>query len=482
MPTFSDLNLIVIAPELIIAVTGMVVLLAGLFIQRKRNLWLALLSLAGLIVAMVPVIGLWGQERVGLKGMAVADRFALFLSGVFIVVAALTVLASVAYRPIREADRGEYYALVLFATAGMMLMAAGTNLVVLFLGLETFSIALYILAGFLRPQEAAEESALKYFLMGAFASGFLLYGIALVFGATGTFGLREIAGYIAETGLRSPMLLLGVGLILVGFGFKIAMAPFHMWTPDVYEGAPTTVTGFMAAGTKAAGFAALLRVLVEAFPALQADWVPLLAALSVVTMTLGNVVALWQGNIKRMLAYSSIAHAGYILIAVAAATPDALSAAIFYLLVYSLMNLGAFGVVVALGRRGREFVEIRDFSGLGTKQPALALAMSVFMISLAGFPPTAGFVGKFYIFRAAVEAGLAWLALIGVLNSVVSVYYYLRVVVLMYMAEPAAEPEPAPVAGLLGLAVAVAAVALLVLGVFPAGLTGLAQMAVLSSP
>jgi NADH-quinone oxidoreductase subunit N len=479
MPTFSDLNLIVITPELIIVATGIVVLVAGLFIRENRNLWLALVSLTGLAMAMVAVIGLWGQAITGLGGMAVADHFALFLGGVFLIVAALTVLASVAYRPVRDADRGEYYALVLFATAGMMLMAAGTNLVVLFLGLEMFSICLYILAGFLRPLVASEESALKYFLMGAFASGFLLYGIVLTFGATGELGLREIAAYIADTGLRSPMLLLGLGLILVGFGFKIAMAPFHMWTPDVYEGAPTTITGFMAAGTKAAGFAALLRVLIEAFPGLQADWVPLLAALSVVTMTLGNVVALWQGNIKRMLAYSSIAHAGYILIAVAAATADALAAAVFYLLVYSLMNLGAFGVVVALGRRGREFVEVRDFSGLAVKQPALALAMSVFMISLAGFPPTAGFVGKFYIFRAAVEAGLAWLALIGVLNSVISVYYYLRVVVLMYMAEPATEPRPAPVGGLLALSVAVAAVALLVLGVFPAGLTALAQVAVL---
>ncbi len=475
-----DLNLYVIAPEIIIAITGMVVLIAGLFIRQRRDEWLAGLSLAGLAVACVAILRLWGTpSAIGLADMATADHFALFLAGVFVAVATLTVLMSVAYRPIRLVDRGVYYALVLFATAGMMLMAAGTDLIVLFLGLEMFSISLYVLAGFLRPQGSSEESALKYFLLGAFASGFLLYGIALTFGATGATNLKEIASFVASKGLHTPMLLMGLGLILVGFGFKIAMAPFHMWTPDVYEGAPTTVTGFMAAGTKTAGFAALLRILTQAFPSLQPDWVPILAILAVVTMTLGNVVALWQSNIKRMLAYSSIAHAGYVLVAVAAGTSEGLSAALYYLLVYALMNLGAFAVIVALGRRDREYVDIVDFSGLSAKQPALALAMALFMLSLAGFPPTGGFVGKFYIFRAAVNANMVWLAVAGVLNSVVSVYYYLRVVVLMYMAEPAEEPAPAPVGWLLGVSVAVAAVGLLVLGLWPAGITGLAQVALL---
>ncbi|MFQ5595579.1 MAG: NADH-quinone oxidoreductase subunit N [Anaerolineae bacterium] len=475
-----DLNLYVIAPEIAIVGTAMLVLIAGLFIDEGRNEWLAALSLGGLAAASVAIFGLWDMRgAVGLGGMATADQFALFLAGVFVAIAALTVLTSVAYRPIRAAERGEYYALVLFATAGMMLMAAGTDLIVLFLGLEMFSISLYVLAGFLRPQERSEESALKYFLLGAFASGFLLYGIALTFGATGATNLAAIAGFVASKGLHTPMLLMGLGLILVGFGFKIAMAPFHMWTPDVYEGAPTTITGFMAAGTKAAGFAALLRILTQAFPSLQPDWVPILAILAVVTMTLGNVVAIWQTNIKRMLAYSSIAHAGYILVAVVAATNEGMSAALYYLLVYALMNLGAFAVIVALGRRDREYVNISDFGGLSAKQPALALAMALFMLSLAGFPPTGGFVGKFYVFRAAVNANLVWLAVFGVLNSVVSVYYYLRIVVLMYMSEPTEEPAPAPVGWLLGLSVAVAAVGVLVLGLWPAGVTGLAQVALL---
>lgn len=475
-----NLNLFVIAPEIAIVATGMLVLIAGLFIDEGQNEWLAVLSLGGLAAASVAIYGLWGMRGiVGLGGMATSDQLALFLASVFVAIAALTVLMSVAYRPIRVAERGEYYSLVLFATAGMMLMAAGTDLIVLFLGLEMFSISLYVLCGFLQPQEASEESALKYFLLGAFASGFLLYGIALTFGATGATNLGEIAGFVAAAGLRTPMLLMGLGLIVVGFGFKIAMAPFHMWTPDVYEGAPTPVTAFMAAGTKTAGFAALLRILTQAFPSLQPDWVPILAVLSVITMTLGNVVAIWQDNIKRMLAYSSIAHAGYILIAVAAATNEAMSAALYYLLVYAFMNLGAFTVIVALGRREREYVSISDFGGLSAKQPALALAMALFMLALAGFPPTGGFVGKFYIFRAAVNANLVWLAVFGVLNSVVSVYYYLRIVVLMYMSEPVDEPAPAPVGWLLGLSMTVTAVGLLVLGVWPAGVTSLAQVALL---
>jgi NADH-quinone oxidoreductase subunit N len=475
-----DLNLSIIAPEIIIVATGMLVLIAGLFMDESRNEWLAALSLGGLVAAALAVFGLWDRQgAVGLSGMAVADRFALFLAGVFLAIAALTVVMSMSYRPIRLSERGEYYALVLFATAGMMLMATSTDLIVLFLGLEMFSICLYILSGFLRPQAPSEESALKYFLIGAFASGFLLYGIALTFGATGMTNLAAIGSLLATAGLRTPMLLMGVGLILVGFGFKIAMAPFHMWTPDVYEGAPTTVTAFMAAGTKAAGFAGLLRILTQAFPSLHPDWMIILAVLAAITMTVGNLIALWQSNVKRMMAYSSIAHAGYILAGVAAGSDEGVSAALYYLLVYALMNLGAFAVVVALGRRGREYVDVADFGGLAVKQPALAAAMALFMFALTGFPPTGAFVGKFYLFRAAVNADLAWLAVFGVLNSAISAYYYLRIVVRMYMSESVEEPAPAPINPLLGVAVAVAAIGLLVLGVWPAGVTNLAQVALL---
>ena len=271
------------------------------------------------------------------------------------------------------------------------------------------------------------------------------------------------------------MLLMGIGLILVGFGFKIAMAPFHMWTPDVYEGAPTTVTAFMVAGTKAAGFAGLLRILIEAFPSLQADWAPILGLLAIVTMTLGNVVALWQSNIKRLMAYSSIAHAGYLVAAVAAGTADGVSAALYYLLVYALMNLGAFAVIIALGRNGREFLDISDFRGLSTKQPAMAAAMALFMIALSGLPPTGGFVGKFLIFRAAVEADLTWVAVAGVLNSAIAAYYYLRIVVMMYMRDPVEQPKVGAIGWWIGLPVGISAVGLLILGVWPASVTRLVE-------
>ncbi len=495
------LNLTVLLPQIIVAATAMVVLLADVFTPAGEKRWLAYLSLAGVIVAGLATISLWGQPGADFQGMAVLDSFALFLDLLFLGIAALVLLLSAGYLTEQGLERGEYYALLLLATAGMMLLGTATDLITLFLGLETFSLALYVLAGFARPRLESQESALKYFLLGAFASGFLLYGIALTYGATGSTNLARIGAFLgAGHGLGDPMLLLGLGLILVGFGFKIAMAPFHMWTPDVYEGAPTSVTAFMAAATKTAGFAALLRVLLAAFPALEGQWVPLLAVLSVITMTVGNVVAIVQGNIKRMLAYSSIAHAGYVLIAVVAGgrTPtlpsvppnfggpggqgvwEGVSAALFYLVVYALMTLGAFGVVIALSREGREVVQIDDYVGLSQTNPWLAAAMAVFMLSLAGFPPTAGFVGKFYLFSTAVRAGLAWLALLGVLNSVLSVYYYARVVVLMYM-HPPAEGRPvaaSKLSALVSVALALALLGTLGFGVFPAGLIGLARASI----
>jgi len=491
--TILPLNLIVLLPQIIVAVTAMVVLLADVLTPAGEKRWLAYLSLAGVALAGVVTAGLWGQAGADFQGMAILDHFALFLDLLFLGVAVLVLLLSAGYLKEQGLERGEYYALVLFATAGMMLLGTATDLITLFLGLETFSLALYVLAGFARPRLESQESALKYFLLGAFASGFLLYGIALTYGATGSTNLARIGDFLgAGYGLGDPMLLLGLGLILVGFGFKIAMAPFHMWTPDVYEGAPTSVTAFMAAATKTAGFAALLRVLMAAFPSLEGQWVPLLAVLSVVTMTVGNVVAIVQGNIKRMLAYSSIAHAGYVLIAVVAGgrTPtlpspsqgEGVSAALFYLVVYALMTLGAFGVVIALSRQGREVVRIQDYAGLAQTHPWLAAAMAVFMFSLAGFPPTAGFVGKFYVFSAAVRSGLAWLAVLGVLNSVLSVYYYAGVVVLMYMHAPA-EGRPAPgskLSALVAAALVLALVGTLGFGVFPAGLIGLARAALLA--
>jgi len=324
-----------------------------------------------------------------------------------------------------------------------VVMAASNDLITVFLGLELMSLALYVMVGFRRSNLESNEAALKYFLLGAFASGFLLYGIALLYGATGSTNLRAIAAFLSDSPLGgSALVLAGALLLLVGFGFKVAAVPFHMWTPDAYEGAPTSVTAFMSAGAKAAGFAALLRVAGSALAEIQADWRPILTWLAILTMTVGNVSALLQTNLKRMLAYSSIAHAGYVLVALTAGGTEGASAAVFYLAVYSFMNLGAFGILALLGREQEERVLLSDLSGLGFRQPLLGLAMTVFMISLGGIPPTAGFMGKVYVFGAAIEAGLIPLVIVGVLNSVVSVFYYLRVTVAMYMQE---EPAGGPV-------------------------------------
>jgi NADH-quinone oxidoreductase subunit N len=339
------------------------------------------------------------------------------------------------------------------------------------------SISLYILTGFAHRQPASGEAALKYFLLGAFASAFLLYGIALTYGATGTTNLAQIADILQTAGSADPMLLIGAGLLLIGFGFKVAMVPFHMWVPDVYEGAPTSVTAFMSVGTKAAGFAALLRLLFLALPALQSYWTLALAVLSVLTMTTGNVIAIAQTNIKRMLAYSGIAHAGYLLVALASASQRGAASILFYLSVYTVINLGAFGMVIALGQREEgEYLDLTDYAGLGFRRPALAAVFAIFLLSLGGIPPTAGFAGKFYIFSAAVEANLTPLAIIGILNAILSLFYYLRVIRIMYADEPSRQfghlPRPTMIA------LIIAALGAVLLGLFPAPLIELAQRAV----
>ena len=401
----------------------------------------ALVALLSLAAAGTSVFNVREARRSLFGGMFVHDGFTVFFTLLFCAVGAAAVLQSWDYVKRTRINHGEYYALLLSATLGMILMAASSDLITIFLGLELMSLALYVLVGFRRTRLDSSEAALKYFLLGAFASGFLLYGIALLYGATGTTNLGTMGMFLAGSPLSdNPMLLMGGLLVLAGLGFKVAAVPFHMWTPDAYEGAPTTVTGFMSAGAKAAGFAGLLRVVLTALGGLQAEWRPLLIWVAILTMTLGNVTALLQTNLKRMLAYSSIAHAGYLLVAVAAGGPEGGSAALFYLAVYSVMNLGAFGVLALLGREQEERVRLSDLAGLGARHPALALAMTLFMLSLGGIPPTAGFMGKVYVFSVAVKAGLVPLVIVGVLNSVVSIFYYLRVTVAMYMQEPQGEP------------------------------------------
>jgi NADH-quinone oxidoreductase subunit N len=361
----------------------------------------------------------------------------------------------------------------------MMLMAAGTHLIIIFLGLETMSISIYILAGMMREDRKSVESALKYFLLGAFATCFLLYGIALLYGATGSLYLQDIAVYISSKNLlRNPMLLMSLVFLTIGFGFKIASVPFHMWTPDVYEGAPTSITAFMATGVKAAGFAAFVRVFFSALPALQPYWKEIMWILAVATMTVGNIIALSQSNIKRMLAYSSIAHAGYILVAFTAGNELGIASILFYLLAYVFMNIGAFTVVILLGKKGKENTLLSDYAGLGYHHPLLAIAMAIFMFSLAGIPPTAGFMAKFYVFSAAVKAGYYWLAIIGVLNSAVAAYYYLRVLIHMYFREPERNLAIGGFAPAAILVIIIALWGVLNMGILPSAFLALARQSI----
>jgi NADH-quinone oxidoreductase subunit N len=470
--TLSDLNTLL--PLILLAGWACVLLLVDLFIPKGRKGWTAFLAAAGLATALGLTIARAGEEGVAFSGMVVQDGFSSFLNVLFLGTGLLGIALAYGYLKRMGIERGEYYALLLFSVTGMMLMAQAADLIVIFLALELLSIPLYVLAAFARPRLDSEEAGLKYFLLGAFATGFVVYGIALVFGATGATHLADIVSTAAGSGASVNMTLLGVGaaLILVGFGFKVAAVPFHMWTPDVYQGAPTPVTGFMAVGAKAAGFAALLRIFVTALPSIGVDLVPVLWGLAALTMLVGNLLAISQTNIKRMLAYSSIAHAGYILMALVAygqpkVTGDAVASALFYLVTYAITSFGSWAVVIALEKAEGKGLEIADYAGLGRKRPLLAAAMTIFMLSLTGMPPTLGLVGKFYLFRTAIQGGFIGLAVIGVLTSLISAYYYLRVVVTMYMkdGEPETSREP-----WLDFTWALAAVATVVLSFLPAAL------------
>jgi NADH-quinone oxidoreductase subunit N len=477
--TVPVVSLRVIAPAAILAVTGFVLMLLDLLPPRGRREHMAFVGLAGVVVALVSAILLWGSDITGFQGMAVLDNLTLFATLVIGYATGLVLLESIDYLKRRGMESGEFYILVLFAATGMVIMAGANDLIVVFLGLETMSLALYVLAGFFRTEIQAGEASMKYFLLGAFASGFFLYGIALIYGATASTNLDKIGAAVKAGAGRDPLLLIGFALLLVGFGFKISAVPFHMWTADVYEGAPTSVTAFIATGSKAAAFAALLRLLLESLRPLQGEWTWLFWVLAVLSMTLGNVVAIAQQNLKRMLAYSSIAHVGYMLVGIVAGGGLGGASVLFYLLVYTFTTAGAFGIILLLERSGEEAVGIGDTAGLATRHPLAALALALFLLSLVGIPPTAGFVGKFYLFGAAVRSGYVWLAVIGVLNSAAAAYYYLRIIVNMYMREPEGTPAVIMPSFAGALAVAVALWGVIQLGIFPAPLFDLAQSAVL---
>ena len=480
----TGIDLYPLLPFLIVSGWACILLLIDLFIPKNRKEITAFLAALGLVAAIVATVLRYGESGEYFSGMIIEDGFSSFLQLLFLAVGLAGITLAYDYLKRRDIHQGEYYPLLLFSVSGMILMALAGDLVVVFLAIELLSIPLYVLSGFARPQVESEEAAMKYFLLGAFASSFVVYGVALVYGATETTQLGEIIRAAQVGTANAGLLLVGAGLILVGLGFKVATVPFHMWTPDVYHGAPSSVTAFMSVGAKAGGYAALLRVFIAAFPSLAESWGPILMWIAALTVTWGNIAAISQLNIKRMLAYSSIAHAGYILMvfpAVAAdsqITPDAVSGALFYILAYAVSNLGAWGVVLALEKAEGGGLSLEDYAGLGTKNPGLALAMAIFMFSLTGVPPTAGFIGKFYIFRAVIDADLIWLAIVGVLTSLISAYYYLRVIIIMYMrpGEPISRSET-----WLDTTVLITATLTVLLGVLPGPLLALAGQANLLS-
>jgi NADH-quinone oxidoreductase subunit N len=485
MSGVESLGLIGFLPTLLVGIFALVVLMVDLFSPQGQKANLVVISLIGIGLAFWATLRLWGTEEELFGGMIVVDAAALFFHAIFLGVGFITVLLSAQSAAEAGLELAEYYTLLLFALFGAMLMASGGDLLIIFLGLEILSLAQYILAGMRHDFLKSSESALKYFLLGAFATGFLLYGIALLYGATGTTNLAEVVAAVREGGAAvreegltdNPLMTIGMGLLIVGFGFKIAAVPFHMWTPDVYEGAPTPVTAFMSTAVKAAGFAALVRVFITALGELQGSWAPVFWGMAVLTMTVGNLLAISQPHIKRMLAYSSIAHAGYLLIAMVAAGPAGLTSLLYYLLAYAFMNLGAFAVVVALEQREERNLLLSDYAGLGFRYPLLGVAMALFMFSLSGLPPTAGFMAKFYVFSAAVEQGYIVLAVIGVLNSLISIYYYLRPIVFMYMEEAKSEVPALRLNRFLVAGLVLTIIGTIHLGLFPARLLGLAQAA-----
>ncbi len=473
-------------PEIVLSVSAMVVLLVGVFTEDRDPPAagdpspLGWVALVGILLAGLANGWLHGVETTGASSMVAMDGFRLFSNWLFLAGAGLTILLSFPYLSRQRLQIGEFYSLLMLATVGMMVMGGTRNLLLLFLAIETMSIAAYVLTAMNRRDRKSAEAGLKYFLLGAFSSAFLLYGIALVWGGTGSANLPEIAAAIQAGAAFSPLLIAGMALLAIGFAFKVAAVPFHMWTPDVYEGAPTPTTAFMAAAVKAASFVAFVRVFMEAFPALYESWYPVIWWLAALTMVIPNLIALSQSNVKRMLAYSSVAHGGYLLVALAAANETAMAGLLFYLLVYTVMNIGALAVVMIVSGHSEERMQVEDYGGFGWSQPLLATIFTIFLLSLAGFPGTGGFMAKIYLLQGAVESSLWTLAITLAVVTVISYYYYLRVAWYMWM-------RPAPVEGAhtrvwaplpMRMGLVGSAAVIIYLGIFPSGLMEGARVAV----
>ena len=471
----STVELLRFLPEtILIAVGALLMVVEPLAGQRWSKLY-GHISIAGLAAALLAAISASGTPGPAFSGMLMADGFAAFFRVLVISVGILVVLASYRFLDREGAETGEYHALILFSVVGQCVMVTANELIMIFIGLEISSIASYVLAGYLRDDKRANEASLKYFLLGSFATAFFLYGIAWIYGLTGSTNLAAIRGALVSRDLAPSPVLVGfsAALMFVGLGFKVSGAPFQIWAPDVYQGAPTPISAFMSAGPKAAAFAVFLRIFMGAFEPIGSGWEPLVWLSALISMTIGNFAALTQSNVKRLLAYSSIAHAGYVLVALAARSETGTAAAMFYLAAYALMNIGAFAVVTHLSGKGERFLSVDDFSGLAARQPFTAALLTIFLLSMIGVPLTGGFFGKFYIFKAALQSHLVWLTVLGLLNSAVAAYYYLRILVVMYMHEPS---EAATLAEPLGAGMK-AALVLPALGTF---FLGVAPSAVLN--
>jgi NADH-quinone oxidoreductase subunit N len=471
-------------PEIILSVWGMIVLIVGVWKKEEDGRpgadFLGALALAGLLLAAGANGWLYSVSQTGGSGMIVVDRFRLFANWIFLLAGAMSILISLSYVTRQRLQSAEVYALMLFAVVGMMFMGGTHNLIIIFLGLEIMSVAVYALAAMNRRDRRSAEAGLKYFLLGAFSTGFFVYGIALAYGATGSTDIGIMATAVLEGATVAPLLLVGVALLAIGFAFKVAAVPFHMWTPDVYEGAPAPITAFMATGVKAAAFVAFLRVFMVAFDAVYDSWYPILWWLAAITMVVANLIALVQPNVKRMLAYSSIAHGGYLMVALVAANEMASAAMLFYLLVYTLMNVGAFAIVIIVAHQGEDRLQIEDYAGFGWKQPMLGVFFTIFLLSLAGFPGTGGFMGKIFLLQGALDSDLWTLAIVLVMATLVSYWYYLRVAWYMWMKEapdasthsPVFAPIPMRVALFAGVGI------ILFLGIFPGSLLDFVQTSV----